>query len=116
MRWITPFNYNPAKHSGEINTQPSMTIPDQTMTIQEILTRYAKGLPIGGSKTPYYDGVEDPLDGLPDPRTLDISERKELEAEIRQELADKKRQLLNAQKPKRSVTQDPGGPSADIPT
>ena len=32
-----------------------MTIPDQAMSIQEILRRFAQGLPLGGQKVPLYD-------------------------------------------------------------
>ena len=58
-----------------IFTDPSMTVPDQSMSIKTILERYARGLPVGGRLDEYYD----PEDDLPDPRTLDLAERQELE-------------------------------------
>ena len=48
-------NYNPEEWPGEENTMPSMTIPDQAMSIPEILRRFAQGLPLGGQKVPLYD-------------------------------------------------------------
>lgn len=48
-------NYDPADWPGEKNTMPSLTIPDQAMSIQEILRRFAQGLPLGGQKVPLYD-------------------------------------------------------------
>lgn len=48
-------NYDPADWPGEKNNMPSMTIPDQAMSIQEILRRFAQGLPLGGQKVPLYD-------------------------------------------------------------
>lgn len=48
-------NYDPADWPGEKNTMPSMTVPDQAMSIQEILRRFAQGLPLGGQKVPLYD-------------------------------------------------------------
>jgi len=48
-------NYDPANWPGEKNTMPSLTIPDQAMSIQEILRRFAQGLPLGGQKVPLYD-------------------------------------------------------------
>lgn len=59
---------------GKVCTLPSMTIPDQTMSIRTILERYSRGLPIGGRLDEYYDEE----DTLPDPRTLDLAERQEL--------------------------------------
>lgn len=67
----------------EINDQPSMTVPDQTMTLKEILDRYAKGLPVNGNNAvPLYDEE----DTLPDMRTLDLSERAELAEQFAEEL------------------------------
>lgn len=85
FRIKTPFNYMEFEQDHEVNNEPSLTIPDQTMTIPEILERYARGLPIGGSnENEYYD--ED--DTLPDPRTLDLEERFQLADKIRQELSE----------------------------
>jgi len=55
----------------EINNLPSMTIPDQSLKIKEILVRYAQGLPMHSNhQTPIYNG-----EGyLPDFKTMDISE------------------------------------------
>jgi len=55
---------------GEVNNSPSMTVPDQTMSIRTILERYSRGLPVGGRLDEYYD--ED--DTMPDYRTLDLTE------------------------------------------
>jgi hypothetical protein len=68
---------------GEVNNKPSETIPDQTMTMREILTRYAKGLPIDGEKTPIW---EDGEGYAKDPETLDLAEREELATQAREEL------------------------------
>ena len=68
---------------GEVNNQPSETVPDQTMTMREILTRYAKGLPIDGAKTPLW---EDGEGFAKDPDTLDLAEREELATQAREEL------------------------------
>lgn len=70
---------------GEINNLPSQTIPDQTLSVRELLVRYAKGLPLDGMKQPIWEGEEgDPID----PRRLDLAERQELEIQARQELAE----------------------------
>ena len=44
------------KFKGEVNTKPSETIPDQSVTPQELLRRYATGQPLGFKTcTPIYD-------------------------------------------------------------
>jgi len=73
-------------------TMPSMTVPDQTMSIRTILERYSRGLPIGGRLDEYYD--ED--DNLPNPLTLDLAER--------QELADLYKNEINEIKSRKNVS------------
>jgi len=61
---------------GEINTLPSLTIPDQTLSIPELIKRYAQGLPLGAPSVALYD--ENPEEDLLNGRnwkTLDISEK-----------------------------------------
>lgn len=70
----------------EYNDQPSETIPDQTLTIKQILDRYARGLPVNRGISLYDDEYED--NDLPDPRTLDIAEREELREAAEQELSE----------------------------
>lgn len=70
---------------GQENNEASQTIPDQSMTLRELLIRYAKGLPLEGAKTPIWEGEE----GYEvDPETLDLAEREELADKARQELKD----------------------------
>jgi hypothetical protein len=74
----------------EINDEPSLTVPDQTMSIRTILERYSRGLPVTGF-TPYYDEEDD----LPDPRTLDLAERQELAEKYSQEIENVKSRKKN---------------------
>ncbi|QGF19333.1 hypothetical protein [Antarctic microvirus COCH21_V_SP_16] len=69
----------------EENNSPSLTIPDQTMSINEIVRRFASGLPLGGNRVPEYDGEDDVLDGI-NPKTLDMSELHEIRMEFANEL------------------------------
>lgn len=72
----------------EVNKMPSMTVPDQTMSIQEIMKRYARGLSLGGSlRTPIYDNDEDFDNDLPDIRTMDYAEREEFAQRAQDEIA-----------------------------
>lgn len=77
---------NYEEYKGEVNTQISQTIPDQAMSIKEILERYARGLPIEQFKPHYDDDDVTEDDYLPDPRTLDLAERQELAEQFKQEM------------------------------
>jgi len=71
--------------SYEQSTKPSMTIPDQALTVKEILTRFARGIPVE-QHTTIYEDVESPDDFLPDPRTLDLAERQQYAEMVQEEL------------------------------
>lgn len=70
----------------------SMTQPDQTFTMREILARYAQGLPPVG--TGFYDDGDDPQEfvdddefqPLPDLRGLDLSERQSVIDGVKKDL------------------------------
>lgn len=84
-RFKTQWNAQSFPSNYEVNNQPSLTIPDQTMSISEIMDRYARGIPFDDAKTPVYNGEENEM---PDLSTLDISERYDLMEENRQKIAD----------------------------
>lgn len=79
--------YKREKPVGEKVTGPSKTVPNQAMTIREIINRTEKGLPITGVRVPLYNETEDGI--MPDLRNMDISEIYEL----KQRIADKEKQL-----------------------
>lgn len=82
--------FQPSLEFGEVNNDPSMTVPDQTMTMTEIMNRYAKGLPLAGQKLPQYEDIEEGDDYLPDPRRMDLAERQELKEAAEKELENMK--------------------------
>jgi len=72
-------------YKGQGNFGESKTIPDQSMTLRELLIRYAKGLPLEGQKTPIWEGEE----GFDiDPQKLDLAEIEELREKAETELKD----------------------------
>ena len=72
---INMLNYEQPR--GKVFTQPSMTVPDQTMTLRQIMDRYASGLPVGGIKEALWD--EDPENSLGiNPKSLDLVDLQEL--------------------------------------
>lgn len=98
MKFKTHFNATP--EAGEIITGPSMTIPDQAMSIGEIMRRFASGLPLGGQRVPVYDDGEDMFDGV-NPATLDIVEKKQILENYKQELEGIKKKLNKKEEPKK---------------
>lgn len=83
-RFKTQYNQDEFPIRGEVNRGVSMTIPDQTMSIKEIMRRYAQGLPVAGEKVPVYDEEND----LPDPRKMDLVEIQEAAEDARAEYKD----------------------------
>jgi len=81
-----PYNFNYPRYEvdffplrplvGESNFPASETIPDQSLSIQEILDRHTRGLRTPDSMAGYYDEGVDPLelDGV-DFNSLDLSEK-----------------------------------------
>lgn len=66
-----PFN----EKSYEPGGGKSMTIPDMTFSIPEILERFTRGIMPQGSKGGTFNDGNDILEGV-DPRSLDLSEKK----------------------------------------
>lgn len=52
---------------GKVFTDPSLTLPDQEISIKEIYDRHRKGLPIEGNLNPIYEDS----DGI-NPLTMDL--------------------------------------------
>lgn len=91
MKIVNMLNAHEFPYEGEINNEPSMTVPDQTMSIRTILERHSRGLPIGGSMDVYYD--ED--DTMPDYRTLDLTEIVDLKQEVKETFEKYKKKVIN---------------------
>lgn len=102
----TPYNWQPKK--GEVNDQPSRTVPDQTMSINEIFRRYAQGLPLGGERMVYYDEEDD----TPDLDAMELTDRMDYIQELAEKLeaedkakAEKKRKAYEDEVIKRYEAQ-----------
>jgi hypothetical protein len=81
-------------------TQPSETIPDQTLSIRQILDRHSRGIPMD-VKTPIWDENPDIDDILPNPQQMDLSERQEYAIQAKAELEAIKT-MINTKKPKKT--------------
>lgn len=68
----------PKKHERKTKGLPSMTIPNQSKSVKEILDRFAVGLPFEGAKVVVYDGEI----YAPSPEEMDIAEREAYALEV----------------------------------
>lgn len=93
MKFKNHYNSVPAK--GEVNLQPSLTVPDQTMSIQELMSRHVRGLSLGGTNVPIYEGEED---DFPDLSRMDKIDRIEALRDAQKELMEIKEQLNQKKK------------------
>lgn len=117
----THLTYTAEDRQREKNSLPSKTIPDQTMSVQEIMDRFARGLPLDGAKVAlYHEEGED----VPDLERMDLSEKHELLEAARREVQEQRNKLNKiaeekrrrsykkfkkaAQKPQESPTEDEG--------
>lgn len=89
MKFQTPHDKTTRVKEHQRFTQPSMTIPDQTLSIPELIRRYAQGLPLGAPKVPMYeeDPEQDLLGGI-NWNTLDISEKQNFIKSAQNEIKD----------------------------
>lgn len=85
MKFKTQWNADQfPQEQGEKNPWPSLTIPDQSMSVMEIMQRYANGIPFEAPSVGFYD--ED--DPMPDVRKLDLAEIQDMQDEAKMTIAD----------------------------
>lgn len=82
----THYNSRFYAKNQELNTMPSLTVPDEAMSVQELVKRFASGLPISGGRIPMYEDVDE-LE-LTDQQRLDLSERDAIIRERQEELIE----------------------------
>lgn len=81
-------NYQTRKIVGEVNNEPSLTQPDQTLSIPELLRRHLNGIPATGVESLFtadeegFDPYEN-LQGISDPTELE-----DLATDLRGRLVD----------------------------
>lgn len=102
------------KYEGEYNSQPSMTVPDQALSMREILKRFRMGIKDDSmlADTGYdfkEEGAEDFDLDFPDPRRMDPVDREALAKEYKDELEAIKRQHIRkkTEKPQDSTIEHP---------
>lgn len=83
-RFQTIYNAHQFPKWAEEITGPSTTMPDMTLSLDEIVRRFARGIPITGQRFPIYDGDED--QDFPDLTFTDKLTREELKMTLNDEL------------------------------
>lgn len=111
MKVVNSLNFNYLDYPGEVNNLPSETVPDQAMSVREILQRYARGLPLteAGRVPIWAESPED--DDLPDIKTLDLAERQEIKEAAEAELLTIKKRQNAKNKPKQQVASSVAKPT-----
>jgi len=114
MQFQTYYKRDESVRFEEISDLASETIPDQSMTVQEILSRHARGLGYDGPRVALYQGGDelDPdADYIPDPATMDLADRQAYKEEATEELNEiKARQQAKKKKAKPDTTPTPPKP------
>lgn len=86
------FNAKEFSTKGERNRSlPSLTIKDKSMSVQEIVRRFASGLPLTGIKTTFYE--EDPELPYVDFAKMDLAEREAHLKQASDHVANLKKQM-----------------------
>lgn len=92
--FVSISSFDPAKHApGEVNELPSDTVPDQVLSIQQLLDRHRRGQKVDGY-TPVYEsdtGIE-----LPDIRSLDLTELEDLKRDVAMVIKEHRKKLKQA--------------------
>lgn len=85
MKFKTQFNNKAhVNRKPEINTEPSMTVPDQAMSVMEIQRRFTRGMPIAAGMR---DGIFDGDVEVPDLAKMDLAEREAFVRNAKDELS-----------------------------
>lgn len=89
-------NYHTFPHVHELNTYPSLTVPDMSLSVTEILDRHSRGLGIEGMRVDIYEYDEEgnEIMQLPDLNQLDFAERVELLDEVRKQVSQLRDDLI----------------------
>lgn len=94
---------------GEVNRQPSLTVPDQSLSIRQIVEKYAQGMAYDGVKEAIYEAGMDEEDPpyFPDIWRMDLADREEILADAKSALDEVKRQADEKAAQRRKRSQQP---------
>lgn len=90
------------KKDYETITRPSMTIPNEALSVPDIIRRYAQGLPPVGARTPIYEGEDSPFAGI-DINRMDLVERHNLLEEVKRNIREQQTRRMEELKQKQQA-------------
>lgn len=92
MRISNHWSARKLTNKGEVNTKPSQTVPNQSLSVKEIITRFTQGRPLPSNGEPWYTD-----EYLPNMQTLDLVEIDQVK-EAQQQRIDDLTNIINARK------------------
>lgn len=96
------FDYSPVV--GEVNELPSLTVPDMTMSLAEILRRYTRGGEVATFQPVYQDG--DDFDDSPDVSKMDAPEKLQYALDLKAVIKRKQREMKERKMAKNVTNSD----------
>lgn len=93
-------DYKPGIRTEKKSDKPSMTIPDQSMTVAELVERNKRGLPLGGGRVPMYS-TDPENDFVPDIAKMDLAEIQEMREGLAAQIAEGKDKLSKIEQNRR---------------
>lgn len=100
-RRITPDNWTKDLIQKQKFTQPSKTIPDQALSVREIMLRNQRGVPVTVKEALYHDEKFMEFEDGRNPATMDISEITAELQKIEERIHERREQDLAAEAEKR---------------
>lgn len=97
MRIPTKFTYDHTAH-GRVITDKSQTVPNDTLSLRELLDRHARGLPVtGNTAQPTFTGEpgDDNVPYLPNLKGMDLEDVHKLKMEALHEVNELKQAALS---------------------
>lgn len=95
MQFVSIYNFE--IHPGQKITGQHMTVPDQEMSIKEIMQRFASGQNVLGGRDSYYGGEdfgeEDPTQKM----GFGVFDAEELKTQLDETIKDKKQKIKDVQ-------------------
>lgn len=87
---------NTVPDKGTVFTQPSETVPNQSMSVLEMVKRHRQGLPLSGGQVPIFNG-DDPL---PDISNMDLADAQRITEAIADQLVEARARIEQYRKDK----------------
>lgn len=91
---VTKRNYDYKKSRFKRTFGPSLTVPDQSMPLREIIERYSVGQPVSlNAKQPIFNGDESPFIDRDVLNSMDLAEREDYFDSLQVKLKDLRQQV-----------------------